>query len=80
MHYVIYSDSADRFYKGHCEDISRRLKEHNSGRTKSIKAFIPWRIVYYEESSTRDEAIKREHYFKTSAGRRYLKEKIKIFC
>lgn len=76
--YVIYSSSANRFYKGHCGNLSKRLEEHNSGRTKSIKAFIPWSIVYYEKFSTRDEAIKREKYFKTAAGRKYLKNKIKL--
>ena len=76
--YVIHSKSANRFYKGHCQNLSQRLKEHNSGQTKSIKAFIPWDIVYFEEFSTRDESIKREKYFKNAAGRRYLKGKIKL--
>ena len=76
--YVIYSDRYNRIYKGHCEDLDQRLIEHNSGKTKSIKAFVPWRLVYYEEFQTREEAIAREHYFKTAAGRRYLKKKIKL--
>jgi len=76
--YVIYSNAFKRFYKGHCEYLDKRLAEHNSGKTKSTKAFIPWRLVYYETFSTRQEAIAREHYFKTSAGRRYLKKKINL--
>ncbi len=75
--YVIYSDSHNRYYKGHCEDLTARLKEHNQGKTKSIKVFIPFRFVYYEEFNTREEAINRERYFKTAAGRRFLKEKLK---
>jgi len=75
--YVIYSRSHDRYYKGHCENIESRLKEHNRGNTKSTKAFTPWELMYFEEFPTREEAIKRERYFKTAAGRRYLNKCVK---
>lgn len=74
--YVIKSIHNDYYYKGHCEDLEKRLKEHNSGTTKSIKPFIPFRIVYYETFETRSEAVQREKYFKTAAGRKYLKNKL----
>ncbi|NOX85511.1 MAG: GIY-YIG nuclease family protein [Chlorobi bacterium] len=76
--YVIYSDKHNQKYKGHCEDLDQRLIEHNSGKTKSTKAFMPWRLIYYEKFQTREEAIAREHYFKTAAGRRFLKNKINL--
>ena len=74
--YVIKSEVADFLYKGHCEDLNKRLKEHNSGYTESIKKFIPFRVAYFEIFSTRNDAIQREKYFKTAAGRRYLKSKM----
>ncbi len=74
--YVLFSESHQRFYKGHCENLDTRLKEHNLGKTKSDKAFRPWKMVYFEKFETRDEAIKREKYFKTAAGRRFLKDHI----
>jgi len=74
--YVLFSKSHNRFYKGHCKNLVLRLKEHNSGKTKSIKAFRPWKLVYHEEFETRGEAVEREKYFKTAAGRRFLKNKI----
>ena len=76
--YVLYSPTYKRYYKGHCEHINERIKEHNSGKTKSTKAFIPWKLVYQEEFITREDAIARERYFKTAAGRRYLKKKISL--
>lgn len=76
--YVIKSLKNGSLYKGHCENIAERLKQHNSGFTLSIKNNIPFEIFYYEEFQTRAEAIKREKYFKSSAGRRYLKTKIKV--
>ncbi len=51
-----------------------RLKQHNGGMTQSIKNNAPFEIVYFEEFTTREEAIKREKYFKSAAGRRFLKK------
>lgn len=72
--YVIYSKSYDRFYKGHFRNLDIRINEHNSGRTKSTKSYIPWILYYFEEFETESEGIKREKYFKTAAGRRFLKK------
>jgi len=74
--YVLKSVKHDYFYKGHCENLEHRLKEHNSGMTESIRPYIPFSIVYFESFFSREEAIKREKYFKTSAGRRFLKSKM----
>ena len=74
--YVIKSLTSDYYYKGHCENLDLRIKQHNSGITKSLRSYAPFEIVYFEVFQTREEAIKREKYFKSSAGRRFLKNKI----
>jgi len=74
--YVLKSIDHDFFYKGHCQDLDKRLKQHNSGITVSIRPYIPFKIIYTEEFATEQEAIVREKYFKSSAGRRFLKKKI----
>ncbi len=74
--YVIKSLKADYFYKGHCEDLETRINQHNSGMTESIRMYPPFELIYFEEFETRAEAVKREKYFKTAAGRRYLKTRI----
>ena len=74
--YVLKSLSQDYFYKGHCKDLEKRLLQHNSGITTSIKPYIPFELVYYEEFETEKEAISREKYFKSAAGRRFLKSKL----
>ena len=71
--YVLKSVGNDYYYKGHCQNLEKRLEQHNSGMTISIKPYIPFYLVYKEAFETRQEAIAREKYFKTSAGRRYLK-------
>ena len=74
--YVVKSIRHDFYYKGHCENLDERLKQHNAGMTESIRPYIPFEIAYFEEFVTREDAIKREKYFKSSAGRRFLKKVI----
>ena len=74
--YVIQSEIDGSLYKGHSEDLQRRLQQHNSGKTKSIKSKIPYILIYSEEFLTREESIKRDKYFKTAAGRRFLNSKL----
>jgi putative endonuclease len=44
--------------------------------TQSLRPHIPFRIVYFETFELEGEAIAREKFFKTAAGRRFLKTKI----
>ena len=44
--------------------------------TESIKPYIPFSLVYFEKFETEQEANEREKYFKSAAGRRFLKKKI----
>ena len=74
--YVLQSIDHNFIYKGHCQDLNKRLSQHNSGMTQSIRPYIPFKIIYKEEFETEKEAIAREKYFKSSAGRRYLKKMI----
>ena len=72
--YVAKSTIKAYFYKGHCQVLETRIKEHNSGMTKSLRHYLPMEIVYFEEFPTLSEAILREKFFKTAAGRRYIKK------
>jgi putative endonuclease len=72
--YVLRSVYCKRLYKGSCEDLNKRLAEHNAGKTTSTKPFVPWEVVYFEVFDNRDDALNREKYFKTAAGRRLLKK------
>ncbi|MEO7990411.1 MAG: GIY-YIG nuclease family protein [Chryseolinea sp.] len=74
--YVLRSLNFDYYYKGHCQNLEERLRQHNSGKTASIRKYVPFEIVYFESFTTREEAIVREKYFKTTAGRRFLKSKL----
>ena len=70
--YVLRSSVDGRLYKGLTSDPENRLKEHNSGKTKSTRPYKPWELIYKEEFDNIEEARNREKYFKTGIGREYL--------
>jgi len=45
-----------RIYVGMTTDVSKRLIEHNSGKTKSTKGYKPWQLIYTESLPSRLEA------------------------
>jgi putative endonuclease len=70
--YILKSKIKDKYYIGYCEDLTKRLEKHNSGNSRSTKSYIPWEIVYYEEYSTKSEAIKREYALKRIRNKEVL--------
>ena len=44
--YVLHSDTTNRYYAGHTEDLVRRLYQHNTGENKSTKHGAPWKVVF----------------------------------
>ncbi len=73
--YVLKSKKSNKLYKGQTDDVDARLKQHNAGSTQSTRSDAGfWNVVYTEEYKTRKEALKRERYFKSAAGRRFLKK------
>ncbi|MBI5403425.1 MAG: GIY-YIG nuclease family protein [Ignavibacteriae bacterium] len=72
--YIIKSKIKDRYYIGSCEDLTIRLNRHNSGGSISTKAYIPWEIVYYEEYTSKSEALKREFALKRIKNKDILRK------
>ena len=72
--YIIKSDKTRSYYFGHCQDLSIRLLRHNAGKVKSTKNKKPWLLHYYEEYNTKSEAFRREQFFKSFEGRKWLYE------
>jgi len=77
--YIIKSETDDSFYIGQCKNIQERIQRHNNGYSKSTKAKIPWKLVYYESYKTRAEAVKREIEIKKQKSRKYIEDLIPKF-
>lgn len=71
--YILRSKQDSRKYVGMTTDIDKRLYQHNAGRVRSTRTRRPLTLIYKEELSSLVDARKREKYFKTAAGRRFLK-------
>ncbi|OGO53102.1 MAG: hypothetical protein A2148_05370 [Chloroflexi bacterium RBG_16_68_14] len=67
--YILESVSAGRYYIGCTNDLERRLREHNNGKSTSTKALRPWRLAYSQYFETLTEARQREQYLKTQKSR-----------
>ena len=58
--YVIISLEDRTTYIGYTDDLVKRIKEHNLGKTKSIKHKLPVKLVYYEAYLDKTKARIRE--------------------
>lgn len=58
-------------------DLERRIREHRYGKTITTSRMNDLRVVYTESFPSFIEARKRELYFKSAAGRKFLKKVIK---
>jgi predicted GIY-YIG superfamily endonuclease len=73
--YVLRNDNG-RFYVGQTEDLERRLGEHDAGLTFSTRNKGPWRLVHYEEVSSRAEAMARERQLKSGRASQEMKRRL----
>lgn len=71
--YALWSKTHDKIYVGFAEDLERRLREHNAGKSTYTKKFMPWVRFFLEKTDTKQEALKKEKYYKSGWGRKKLK-------
>ena len=70
--YVLESLRDGKLYIGWTDNLSHRMNEHKSGGVVSTKPRRPLELIYVEACRSKGMAIKREKYFKTGFGRRFL--------
>ncbi len=77
--YALESLSNKELYIGSTNNLIRRVKEHNLGKSPSTKRYRPWKLIYYEACIFEADAKRREYYLKTSQGGRLLKRRLKEY-
>ena len=77
--YVIKSIKSDYWYTGSTNDLRKRFKQHNEGKSMYTKPRGPYKLIYYEASLNEQDARSRELYLKSGMGKRYLKNRLKRF-
>ncbi|MEM6515717.1 MAG: GIY-YIG nuclease family protein [Bacteroidota bacterium] len=77
MFYIYALSSIERnyIYVGMSEHIEERIKRHQSGRVKTTRAYRPFNVIYIEPLDVeRNEARKREKYWKSGIGKEKLRQ------
>ena len=62
--YILKSLRDGELYIGFTQDLKSRVEEHNSGKVFSTRTRKPFKLIYYEAYSDKQDAIKREHNLK----------------
>lgn len=57
---------------GIAQYLTRRLAEHNSGKSKFTSAHVPWLVLYTELVNSTQEARDKEKYLKSAAEKRFI--------
>ena len=77
--YILKSKKSGRFYTGSTNDLRKRLKLHNDGKSNFTKKDKPYELIYYEACKEREDAFAREIYLKSGYGKRYINNRLKCF-
>lgn len=74
--YVLQSKKDGGWYIGFMNNFKRRIVEHNKGKIKSTarRGFLS--IIYFEGYIFKSDALGREKFLKSGAGRNFLKRQL----
>ena len=70
--YAIASLKRQYLYVGMTANLEKRLIRHNKGFEKTTKPYTPFLLIFTEEAEDRIIARKREKFFKSRTGKRFL--------
>ncbi len=66
--YILFSLKNGSNYTGYTAHLIERIKSHNIYGKDSTAKHRPWIVVYVEFYLSKEEALKREKYFKSGRG------------
>jgi len=70
--YILWSEKLQKYYIGYTDNLSRRITEHNAGKSTYTKLGIPWTLMYHEEFISKAEAMRREREIKNRKSKKYI--------
>ena len=77
--YLLHSAKDDGFYIGFSTNLRSRLRQHQNGESFATSHRGPWKLVYYETYTEREDAEGREKFLKSGAGRRFLRAQLRHY-
>jgi putative endonuclease len=81
MHYVyvLRSLGDGGFYIGYSANLRKRFRQHVQGSSFATSHRGPWKLIYYEAYLEQADALGRERYLTSGAGRCFLKSQVKHY-
>ena len=64
----VLRNRADKFYIGVSDNVTRRLSDHNAGRSKWTSKFRPWELVWQTGPMSLSQARQMESLLKRQKG------------
>lgn len=77
--YILLSEKDNKFYIGSSTNVEQRVIEHNQGKNTSTANRRPLKLIFYEAFPTKSDALRREHYFKTTKGKVTIRQMIRDY-
>jgi putative endonuclease len=77
--YILRSERDSGFYIGFSTNLRARLRQHQDGKSFATKSRGPWKLIYYEAYTEREDAEGREKFLKSGAGRRFLRAQLRQY-
>ena len=66
--YILKSKVIEWRYVGFTEDLKKRFREHNQGKSTATKPYKPFELMSYVAVKDRQTALQLEKYFKSGSG------------
>ncbi|NDV63399.1 GIY-YIG nuclease family protein [Puniceicoccales bacterium CK1056] len=63
-------------YIGYTNDLNRRLRRHNSGKTFHTGKFCPWKIETAIALTDKHTALAFERYLKSHSGKAFARKRL----
>lgn len=71
--YILLCEKDNMLYTGYTSDLQRRLLQHQNGESSNTAKRRPVKLIFCEFYLFKEDAMKREKYFKTTAGKKAIK-------
>ena len=70
--YILQSEKTGRYYIGCSQNVDKRLNEHNSGKTVSLKSHRPMKLVFKKLFPSFLDARRMENKLKKCKNKKIL--------
>ncbi len=75
--YILRSQKDGDLYTGYTTNIQQRIADHNRGHVPSTAHRQPLQLIFFECYANKNDALRRETYLKTTAGKKAIKFMLK---